>query len=253
MPDSVLRLPSLDAVLVLALDTATPFVVVGVVEVGEPAESGWHDLGSSRAERSVASGNRHAESLGQLIPEVLAEADIGMDEVSAIVVGIGPGPFTGLRVGVMTAAALADALGAPVHGVCSHDAIAAMHKSLADRAPHGTAVLDEDFVVVTDARRRECYWARYDASGARISGPHVQRPAEVVARSDWRPGGPAIGNPAFSEALGTEIVPARPVPIGLVLAVDSSTPGRSAGPLEPLYLRRPDANPPAPRKPVTPQ
>jgi len=245
-------------VLVLALDTSTPLVVVGVVEVGEPAESGWYGLGS-RAERCLASGNRHAEALGRLIPEVLAEADIGIRDISSIVVGIGPGPFTGLRVGMMSAAALADALGVPVHGVCAHDAIARLYAALAGSVQYGPTVRQEPdvpeqgFVVVTDARRRECYWARYAASGARVSGPYVERPADVVVRSDWDPEGLVIGDPAFSDALGTEIVPASPTATGLVLAADGVATGQPPGPLEPLYLRRPDATPPAPRKLVTPQ
>ncbi len=271
--------------LVLALDTATPTVVVGIIEVAaevdKPVEPGWHAL-CTRAQRSLSSGNRHAEMLGQLIPEVLAEAGVGMRELSAIVVGIGPGPFTGLRVGMMTAAALADALGRPVHGVCTHDAVAAMHAALAGSPPYGPAaqqgaavpyrsgmqqesapehevvvdrptVPDEGFVVVTDARRRECYWARYAASGVRVSGPHVHRPADVLTRADWRPGGLVIGDPAFSDVLGTEILPASPVPTGLVLAVDDSLTDLSSRPLEPLYLRRPDATPPAARKLVTPR
>jgi len=249
-------------VLVLALDTATPTVVVGVVEAsaeaGRPVQSSWQSLGS-RAERSLASGNRHAETLGQLIPAVLAEAGVGMRELAAIVVGIGPGPFTGLRVGMMTAAALADALGRPVHGVCTHDAVARLYAALAGSVQLGPSVRpeptvpDEGFVVVTDARRRECYWARYDASGVRVSGPHVERPADVLARSDWRSGGLVIGDPAFSDVLETGVVPAGPAATGLVLAVDGLTAGGAGGPLKPLYLRRPDATPPAPRKPVTPR
>lgn len=246
----------------LALDTSTPFVAVGVVEVGivgvgivevdGTAESGWHSLGT-RAGASAASDSRHAETLGQLIPGVLAEADIGMSDLSEVVVGIGPGPFTGLRVGVMTAAAVADALGLPVYGVCTHDAMATMHQALAGSVPHGTTVPDEGFAVVTDARRRECYWADYDSSGKRISGPYVQRPADMLIQAEWRASGLVIGDPAFSEALETEVVAAKPVPMGLVLAARGPSTGQAPGPLEPLYLRRPDATPPAPRKPVTPR
>ncbi|MDQ3475275.1 MAG: tRNA (adenosine(37)-N6)-threonylcarbamoyltransferase complex dimerization subunit type 1 TsaB, partial [Actinomycetota bacterium] len=150
--------------LVLALDTATPTVVVGVVDIDPPAESGWYGLGA-RATRSVPSGNRHAETLGALIPAVLHESGIRMAELAAVVVGLGPGPFTGLRVGVMTAAALADALGLSAYGVCTHDAIATMHEALAGSVPDGTTVPAEGFTVVTDARRKECYWADYNSSG----------------------------------------------------------------------------------------
>jgi len=237
-------------VLVLALDTATPVVVVGVIEVSAPGESGWHTSGV-RAARAVPSANRHAETLGELIPDVLEEAGVGVADLAAIVVGLGPGPFTGLRVGVMTAAALGDGLDLPVHGVCTHDAMAAMHTALAGSTPHGTAVPEEGFVVVTDARRRECYWAAYDASGTRISGPHVQRPADLVTRPDWRSTGLVIGDPAFSGPLGIEIQPVLPDPMGLVLAATGLAAGQPPAPLDPLYLRRPDATPPAVRKPVT--
>jgi tRNA threonylcarbamoyl adenosine modification protein YeaZ len=243
-------------VLVLALDTATASVVVGVVETGTPGK-GWNTLGV-RAAVAVSSANRHAETLGQLIPDVLGEAGVGMADLTGVVVGLGPGPFTGLRVGVITAAALGDALGVPVYGVCTHDAMAAMHMALVGSVPSGTTEPDEGLLVVTDARRRECYWADYDASGTRISGPHVQRPADLVAARGWpgNSGGPpaalVIGDPAFSEPLGVEVVPASPDPIGLVLASPRLATGQPPTPLKPLYLRRPDATPPAPRKLVTP-
>lgn len=236
--------------LVLALDTATPSVVVGVIDISAPGESGWSAPGV-RAARTVSSGNRHAENLGQLIPEVLNEADIGMADLAATVVGLGPGPFTGLRVGIITAAGLADALGLAAHGVCTHDAIATMHKALAGPVPHGTTVPDEGFVVVTDARRKECYWAGYDASGTRISGPHVERPSDMVARPDWRGNGLLIGDPAFSEALGSHVLAAVPEAMGLVLAARGLSDSAPPEPLEPLYLRRPDARPPGARKQVT--
>lgn len=238
--------------LVLALDTATPTVVVGVVDIDPPAESGWYGLGA-RATRSVPSGNRHAETLGPLIPAVLHESGVRMVELAAVVVGLGPGPFTGLRVGVMTAAALGDARGVPVYGVCTHDGMATLHKALAGSVPGGTTVPPAGFAVVTDARRKECYWADYDATGTRISGPHVERPADIVVRAEWRRNGLVLGDPSFSEALQTEVVPTQPDPLGLVLAAVGLTAGHAPGPLEPLYLRRPDATPPAPRKPVTPR
>lgn len=249
--------------LVLALDTATPTVVVGVLDTSAPADSGRFRV-SVRAQQSAASDNRHAETLGLLIPDVLAEADIGMTDLGAIVVGLGPGPFTGLRVGVMTAAALGDARGLPVHGVCTHDAIAATHA-----AHPGTIVeaaglpevdaaaeagsMDAGFAVVTDARRRECYWAGYDASGARISGPHVEAPKDMVARPDWPADGLVIGDRLFSDALGTEVITAGPDPMGLVVAARGRLAGEAAEPLEPLYLRRPDTSPPTARKRVTPR
>ncbi len=229
--------------LVLALDTATPLVVLGVVEL---------DDRSVRAAASVLSGNRHAETLGELIPEVLRSAGLTPADLSAVVVGLGPGPFTGLRVGIVTAAALGDALGIPVHGVCTHDAIAARHAALAGSRSPGTTALEGGFVVVTDARRRECYWATYDAAGTRTSGPAVASPTDALQSPDWRPDGLVIGDPAFSVALGTEVLSAQPDPVGLALAAPELVAGEPPGPLEPMYLRRPDATPPGSRKPQTP-
>ncbi|MDQ3735607.1 MAG: tRNA (adenosine(37)-N6)-threonylcarbamoyltransferase complex dimerization subunit type 1 TsaB [Actinomycetota bacterium] len=223
--------------LVLALDTATPFVVVGVVDADDM---------SVHAPESAPSGNRHAETLGALIPKILPAAGLAMADLSAVVVGLGPGPFTGLRVGIMTAAALGDALGIPVYGICSHDAIAASYLARGDLEP----APEDGFAVVTDARRRECYWSGYDGSGARITGPYVQRPTELLATRARK--ALVLGDPQFSEALGVEIRPAQPDPVGLVLSARSQITGRAPGPLEPMYLRRPDATPPGARKPVTP-
>ena len=101
---------------------------------------------------------------------VCADAGTSLRDIDAVVVGVGPGPFTGLRVGMVTAAALGDALDVPVHGVCSLDAIAV------------EAAGEGPLLVVTDARRREVYWAAYDAAGHRVDGPHVQAPAALVER-----------------------------------------------------------------------
>lgn len=224
--------------LVLALDTATPLVVVGVVEADDM---------SVPAEESAPSGNRHAETLGTLIPQVLRTAGVSAADLEAVVVGLGPGPFTGLRVGIVTAAALGDALGIPVYGVCSHDAIAAAYlaRGAGDLDPKG-------LLVVTDARRRECYWAEYDGSGKRVAGPGVQRPADLVSGELRRCDELVLGDPAFAEALGAEIQPAQPDAVGLVRAAEGLSTRAAPGPLEPMYLRRPDATPPTARKPVTP-
>src|SRR6476619_4307371 len=95
------------------------------------------------------------------VDRVLREADVQLDAVTGIVVGVGPGPYTGLRVGLVTAAALGDALGVPVHGICTLDGIAY------------AAGLDEPFTVATAARRKEVYWARYDSPRARATDPAV--------------------------------------------------------------------------------
>ncbi|MCW2509806.1 MAG: putative glycoprotease [Modestobacter sp.] len=207
--------------LVLALDTATPTLVVGLARWS--ADGGTEVL----AERAVPSGNRHAELLTPTIRAVLTEAGRTMAELDAVVTGLGPGPFTGLRVGIVTAAALGDARGLPVHGVCSLDAIGDGARS-----------------VVTDARRKEVHWAVYDAAGQRIAGPGVDRPEDAPVV------GPVVGDVRFAERLGREVTPAEVTTAGLLRAAVPLF-GRPPAPLEPLYLRRPDAVPPAARKAVS--
>jgi tRNA threonylcarbamoyl adenosine modification protein YeaZ len=210
-------------VLVLALDTATPTLVAGVGRWS--AEHGAEVL----AERAVPSGNRHAELLTPAISDVLADAGMRMSDLEAVVTGLGPGPFTGLRVGVVTAAALADARGLPVVGVCSLDAIGSGART-----------------VVTDARRKETYWATYAADGTRTDGPAVVRPEELTLP------GPFVGDPVFAGRLGAPVTPADVTTAGLLRAASSQLADpASAGPLVPMYLRRPDATPPSWIKTVT--
>jgi tRNA threonylcarbamoyl adenosine modification protein YeaZ len=221
-------------VLVLALDTATPAVTAGVVEVTP-------DATATRAVRVAHDARKHGELLMPAVLAACAEAGSTLQDVEAIVVGAGPGPFTGLRVGMVTAAALGDALDVPVHGVCSLDAIAA-------EAVGGAG---GPLLVVTDARRREVYWAAYDATGTRTTGPHVESPASLL---DRLPGlGVVAAAGASAGAVGLPVVPpSSPGPAGLVAcALDAVRSGVRPGPLEPLYLRRPDAVEPGPRKPVT--
>ncbi|GAY10145.1 tRNA (adenosine(37)-N6)-threonylcarbamoyltransferase complex dimerization subunit type 1 TsaB [Pseudonocardia sp. N23] len=222
--------------LVLALDTATSTVTAGVVELppaGAPVV---------RAERVSADARKHGELLMPNVLAACAEAGVALRDVDAIVTGAGPGPFTGLRVGMVTAAALGDALGKPVHGVCSHDAIA--REACAQR-------LSGNLLVVTDARRREVYWAGYDAEGARITGPHVEAPAVLVERLAGFPSVAAAGEKA--EVTGLPVVgPATPGVTGLVaVAADALRSGAEPGPVRPLYLRRPDAVEPGARKRVS--
>ncbi|MDT0274991.1 tRNA (adenosine(37)-N6)-threonylcarbamoyltransferase complex dimerization subunit type 1 TsaB [Blastococcus goldschmidtiae] len=208
--------------LVLALDTATPTLVAGVARWSPEATE-------VLAEQAVPSGTRHAELLTPAIRAALVDAGVALADLDAVVTGLGPGPFTGLRVGIVTAAALADARGLPVVGVCSLDAVGSGART-----------------VVTDARRKEVYWAAYDADGARVEGPGVVRPEEL-GRS-----GPFAGDPAFAERLGTPVHRADVTTTGLLRAASAQLahPG-SAAPLVPLYLRRPDAVPPTAIKAVT--
>ncbi|MDT5194452.1 MAG: tRNA threonylcarbamoyladenosine biosynthesis protein TsaB [Mycobacterium sp.] len=200
--------------IVLAIDTATPAVTAGVIRRGP---SGVDVL----AERVTIDARAHAEQLTPNVVGALADAGLAMADLGAVVVGCGPGPFTGLRVGMATAAAYAHALGLPVHGVCSLDAIGV------DTAG--------DVLVVTDARRREVYWARY-RDGVRVDGPDVSSPADVPADADA-----VAGSPDHAALFDLpRLAPTYPTASGLVRAVDWTVP---AGPLVPMYLRRPDAKP----------
>lgn len=140
---------------VLTIDTATPAVSAGVVRLSDG------EAPATLAERVTIDARAHAEQLTPNIVAALGDAGITAGDLDAVVVGCGPGPFTGLRVGMASAAAFAHAIGVPVHGVCSLDAIGGDTRG--------------DVLVVTDARRREVYWARYH-DGARVAGPSVNAP-----------------------------------------------------------------------------
>jgi tRNA threonylcarbamoyl adenosine modification protein YeaZ len=220
-------------VLVLALDTATARITAGVVEF---------DDGETRtlAARDGEGARAHAELLAPAIADALAGAGRTRADLDAVVAGVGPGPFTGLRVGLVTAAAVGDALGLPVHGVPTHDAVAAGRPGRV--------------LVVTDARRREVYWSLV-VDGVRTHGPDVVRPADLAARlgpdGDLGPVDEVLGDAA--EQVGAPAATPGPSPAGLVaLAAPALRAGTEPGPLVPLYLRRPDAVPPALRKAVTP-
>jgi tRNA threonylcarbamoyl adenosine modification protein YeaZ len=205
--------------LVLALDTSTPAVTAGVVRLPDLAVL---------AERITVDARAHAERLTPNAVAALADAGLTMADLDAVVVGCGPGPFTGLRAGMATAAAYGHALGIPVHGVCSLDAIGVRTTG--------------DTLVVTDARRREVYWARY-RDGIRTGGPRVNAPADVdpgTARA-------VAGSPEHAGMFGLPVCePTHPTPAGLVAAVSEWS--EQPAPLVALYLRRPDAKPLAARR-----
>ena len=114
------------------------------------------------AQRTTVDARRQGELLAVSIREVLAEAGVAGGDLDAIVSGSGPGPYTGLRVGLVTARVLGSAFGVPAYGFCTLDIIA---------ADAVAAAAGREFLVATDARRRELYWARYSDAGARLSGP----------------------------------------------------------------------------------
>jgi tRNA threonylcarbamoyl adenosine modification protein YeaZ len=219
--------------LILALDTATPAVTAGVVRRDGAACT-------VLAQQVTVDARAHAERLTPNVLAALADAGLTMSDLDAVVVGCGPGPFTGLRAGMATAAAYGHALGVPVHGVCSLDAIGALTTG--------------DILVVTDARRREVYWARY-RDGVRTDGPAVNAPAGV----DPGAAEAVAGSPEHAALFGLPVRgPVHPTPAGLVRAVTmpagtaggGAAPSASAvsdwsspAPLVALYLRRPDAKP----------
>ncbi|PQM46606.1 tRNA threonylcarbamoyladenosine biosynthesis protein TsaB [Mycobacterium talmoniae] len=152
---------------ILAIDTATPAVTAGIVRRGEGV--------TVLAERVTVDARAHAERLTPNVLAALTDAGLGMADLGAVVVGCGPGPFTGLRVGMATAAAYGHALGIPVHGVCSLDAIGVQTGGEA--------------LVVTDARRRRGVLGalprRGPHRGPRRWGP---RPMSTPARRRRWPG-----------------------------------------------------------------
>src|SRR3954467_10529651 len=115
---------------------------------------------------------KHAEQLAPLVEQVMAGAGIVRQDLTAIAAGVGPGPFTGLRVGLVTARTLAFVLEIPVYGVCSLDVLAVEAAA--------TGVVDRDFVVATDPRRKEVSLASYDVQGQRLDGPVVDKPADLA-------------------------------------------------------------------------
>jgi tRNA threonylcarbamoyl adenosine modification protein YeaZ len=214
-------------VLLLGLDTATPAVTVAL-----------HDGTQVLAEATTIDSRRHAELLTPAVEQVLAEAGAERGDLTHVAVGVGPGPYTGLRVGIVTARMLGAALAIPVHGVCSLDIIAA--------DVTGPAMTVPQFLVATDARRREVYYARYDQAG-RYSGPQVDRPGDIEDRASL----PAFGEGArlHADLFPLADGPMYPSAATLCRLVASALAGASSPrpqllPPAPLYLRRPDAREP---------
>jgi len=235
MPDRASGAAIMAPVLLLAFDTATPAVTVALT-----------DGTAILAEHTEVDARRHGELLAPGIADVLHAAGRSRAELTDVAVGVGPGPFTGLRVGLVTARALGDALGIPVHGVCPLDVLAAGVRH------------DGPFAVATDARRREVYWARYEAPGAdpaapprRVTEPSVDWPYVVAPQL---PDLPVAGEGAvkYPDSFPRAIEPVLPGAATLALLA-ARTLARGGGllPPQPLYLRRPDAVEPGARKPVS--
>ena len=210
--------------LLLALDTATPAISVALAEVSSDSRA------RIIAQRVVVDGKAHAERLAPEIEAVLSEGGIKAKDLAAVVAGVGPSPFTGLRVGLMTAATLGSALGIPTYGACTLDALGA--------ATSGRAL------VATDARRREVYWAIYE-DGRRITEPGVDKPAALVPilSKEHVLQGVGEGIQRYADVLG--IAAGEPLypPLELMVALAAERVQRKekSETLTPLYLRRPDA------------
>lgn len=211
--------------LLLGIDTATSAIAVGL-----------SDGAGLLVSRSRLDARGHTEHLAPLIATLVSESGIAMGDLTGIAVGTGPGPFTGLRVGMVTAVTMGHALGVPVHGVCSLDVLA--HEAAASGRIDGPRLL-----VATDARRREVYWATYvvaDGRAERQGGPGVDRPAEVPADVRALPTagrGPLLHPDLFGP-------PVEPLDVDAGLLALLAARGVAHGlplPVEPLYLRRPDA------------
>jgi tRNA threonylcarbamoyl adenosine modification protein YeaZ len=235
-------------VLLLAIDTSTTAITVGL-----------HDGASVVAEATTLDARAHAEHLAPNIRAALASAGAEPGDVTDVVVGIGPGPFTGLRVGIVTGRTFAFALGLPVRGLTSLDALA--HEAWLE-GRRG------DLLVATDARRKEVYAATYslgDERAYRVGEPVVSRAADLPDQVRGLPTagrGPTLYADALPDAVGPLDVSGgvladlaarrlRDSPAGPANELQLVDPGHGFDGLEPLYLRRPDAAPAPPSKKST--
>jgi tRNA threonylcarbamoyladenosine biosynthesis protein TsaB len=206
--------------MLLAFDTATSALTVAVCD-------GDRVLGAVVHVDAL----HHGDLLAPSIQQVLAETWVAPADLTGIAVGVGPGPFTGLRVGLVTARTLGAVLDVPVSGVCSLDILAA-------DGPDG------EVVVAIDARRKEVFWARV-VDRRRVGGPAVDRPADVATDLPTLGDGPSI----YPDWFPNPMPPLHP-------AAEALGRGLARGhfdvlPVEPLYLRRPDAVVPGPRRPAS--
>ncbi|MCX6434450.1 MAG: tRNA (adenosine(37)-N6)-threonylcarbamoyltransferase complex dimerization subunit type 1 TsaB [Actinobacteria bacterium] len=242
--------------MILGLDTSSALTSIAVVDGTRVV-----------VERRHLDARRHAEVLAPMLAEVCEAVD--PSAITAIACGVGPGPYTGLRVGIATALAVGMAWKIPVHGICSLDAIAAAAYASEDSA------LDDDVFVAVDARRSEVYWAHFITGCTRVDGPLVSKPGDIDASlraGVWVGHGAAMHADSFSlvlagddaeDALGYPQASWVAMRAGVLLAsgaevehhdqmpLDShgddtgatarALRGAALLPARPLYLRRPDA------------
>ncbi|MFC6159127.1 tRNA (adenosine(37)-N6)-threonylcarbamoyltransferase complex dimerization subunit type 1 TsaB [Kribbella jiaozuonensis] len=208
--------------MLLAFDTSSAAVTVALAT----------PTGEIVASSTTVDALRHGELLAPAIAAALESAGITPRDLTGIAVGVGPGPFTGLRVGLVTARTMGEVLGIEVSGVCSLDILARQSS------------LSLPVAVATDARRKEIYWALYDGPAAdgsrrRLEGPAVDKPAEVAHVLS---GLPVIGRGAvlYADVLGVADADVAEYPSAEVLATGVATRTLEVVAPEPLYLRRPD-------------
>ncbi len=239
--------------MILAFDTSSALTSVAMV-----------DAGTIVSERSHLDPRRHAEILAPLFADL--RGDAGRSDISAVACGVGPGPYTGLRVGIATALAVGTAWQCPVVGICSLDAIA---MAVIDAAPR-----PDGFGVAVDARRREVYWAWYAGDGSRVEGPRVSPAADIdpgLRAGAWAGHGAALHSHLFGALLAGDdaadpasyahagwvgrrahaLLGAGMSPVATVTPLDAhgedtgatsqALVGQDLLPPRPLYLRRPDA------------
>lgn len=217
--------------MLLAIDTSTSAVTAAL-----------HDGKGVVASTSTIDARRHTEILAPQIDEMMRAHRVTPSDLSRVVVGVGPGPFTGLRVGIVTGMTFAFALDLPVGGVCSLDALA--HRAQAEG-------MRGQLLVATDARRKEVYWATYDLDAERIAPgtPAVSKASELP---DEMKALPAIGRGAqlYSDVL-TDVTEGKAqfmdVNAGDIAEVgfERVMAGERLLETEPLYLRHADAVPAA--------
>ena len=210
--------------MILGIDTASALTSVAVVD----------DEGRVVLEREHEDPRRHAEVIGPLLADVVAAVDPA--DVAVIACGVGPGPYTGLRVGIAAALALGVAWERPVHGLCSLDAVAAEAQAGVGAVPVTVAV---------DARRSEVYWARYDATGRRVDGPRVGPAAEAPPDAVTAPPRAAwVARRVLALVAAGDVVRHGDLPLDRHGEDTGATADALAGagllPPRPLYLRRPD-------------
>jgi tRNA threonylcarbamoyladenosine biosynthesis protein TsaB len=210
--------------LLLAIDTSTSAITVALHGALHPVTA------------TVVDPRGHTEHVAPLVERCFSATGRTPADVTDVVVGTGPGPFTGLRVGVVTGLVFGHARGIPVHGVCSLDVLASMAAS---------QVREGELLVATDARRKEVYWARYAVAGPgglphRLTEPAVDRPGNLPEEVRSLP--TAGRGPVLFPELFPRPVAVLDVDAGALaeLAVEGITKGWPM-PVEPRYLRRPDA------------